>query len=148
MKSIWMKSARSLPPNFVGMEGRADGRVDRTVTHMKDEAANFPDLPIAQLRKKNLALNFALAIASVLSKKLNQPLIWLMLMIMVTVKPAAWRLAFSVWRLVQQLVSVLIVKRWMKSKKNSSWVNILIFHRKPNNGRVHCRTLPFLFIRR
>ena len=33
--------------------------VTKTVGHMKDEAANFPDPAVVQLRKKNLASSFA-----------------------------------------------------------------------------------------
>ena len=38
--------------------------VDRTVDHMKDEAANFPDRPTVPARKKNLLLSCATVIAS------------------------------------------------------------------------------------
>lgn len=38
--------------------------VDRTVHHMQDEAANFPDPPTAPARKKNSAWNCAPATAS------------------------------------------------------------------------------------
>lgn len=38
--------------------------VDRTVDHMKDEAANFPDPPTVPARKKSSPSNCAPAIAS------------------------------------------------------------------------------------
>jgi DnaK suppressor protein len=43
VKSTWASPCGHFTKLLNALEARADGSVDRTVDHMKDEAANFPD---------------------------------------------------------------------------------------------------------
>ena len=76
--------------------------VDRTVNHMQDDAANFPDPLTEQLKKKSSALSYVHVIANASSsRRLIKPSICLKPMTSATVKPAALRLAYGVWKLAQ-----------------------------------------------
>jgi DnaK suppressor protein len=93
--------------------------VDRTVSHMQDEAANFPD-PVDRAAQEE---EFSLELRNrdrerKLIKKIEKTLKKSKTKISATANPAALRLAFAVWKRVRPPICASTAKRWRKFAKN------------------------------
>lgn len=98
--------------------------VDRTVTHMQDEAANFPD-PVDRAAQEE---EFSLELRNrdrerKLIKKIEKTLKKSKTKILATANPAVLKLAFVAWKRVQPPICASTAKRWPKSAKNRWPVN-------------------------
>ncbi len=93
--------------------------VDRTVTHMQDEAANFPD-PVDRAAQEE---EFSLELRNrdrerKLIKKIEKTLKKWKTKISATANPAVLKLVFAVWKRARQPIYASTARRWLKFAKN------------------------------
>lgn len=103
--------------------------VDRTVSHMQDEAANFPDPVDRAAREEEFSTELRNRDRErKLIKKIEKTLKKLKTKTSATANPAAWRSAFAVWKRVRQRICALTAKPRRKFAKNRWRANPLLPH--------------------
>ena len=102
--------------------------MDRTVSHMQDEAANFPDPVDRAAQEEEFSLELRNRDRERKLIKRSKTLKKLKTKTSATANPAAWRSAFAVWKRVRQRICALTAKPWRKFAKNRWRANPLLPH--------------------